>query len=321
MAALSGAIALGVSGADRATAQGGEGQEPTPGPHAQVVSPEDLGSPDNLTVVGNPGEVLPAAELKVGDRFYLDSIGQEVTVMYVDRYMILLMPDEMGGDPRYYVPIERIEVNPESTPEIQEEKVWSFYWPQVYLDLIQNGRETQDGQSYAQALGLQGSVTREAIWQVLLQLEGNWPWIPHHYKEGTTGLASDWRTGFANPNLPIEIVPLPRYMLPAMFGNKPEPWIRIDSYGANRVVPNGAVGLQVVPETGKIRLYGDIDDNSVSIAMLLYMTETVFITSDGIRPGPRGIYEPWYFEWWENYLKGSPDDFSVIQQDKATNTS
>lgn len=60
---LAGVIAFGF-GAERTAAQkgGDKDQEPSPAPLAQVVSPEDLGKPDNITVVENPGEVPPVGE-------------------------------------------------------------------------------------------------------------------------------------------------------------------------------------------------------------------------------------------------------------------
>lgn len=308
-----GLITIGsIFGAEKAAAQGGgeDDQEPKPAPISQVVSPEGLEKPNNIVGIEDPGEVPPKPdELEVGDRFYLNSIEQEVTVIYADRYMRLLMPDKMGGDPKYYQPIERIEINPESTPQLREEKIWSFYWPQMYLDLIQSGKVTQDGQSYAQALGLQGNVTRESIWEALQASEGNWPWIPYHYQWG--GRAQDVNEGYANPNLPVDIVPLPRNLIPAAFGEPPKGWLRIDSYQADLVVPNSVLGVLVEKETGRIRLYAGIEDESFGTATLLYRVQTVFTTTNGIRPTPKNTVEPWYLEWWENYLKGRPNDFII----------
>lgn len=323
LTAAAGGIAFGgMLGAEKAAAQDGGDEEQLPdSAHAQVVPEESLGRPSNIAVIEDPGEVPPPGEEEpaVGESFYLGSIDQEVTVMYADHYMRLLMPDEMGGDPKYYQPIERIEINPENTPQLREEKIWSFYWPQMYLDLIQSGRVTQDGQSYAQALGLQGNITRESIWEALQAREGNWPWIPFHYQWG--GRAQDVNEGYANPNLPVDIVSLPRNMIPAALGDPPKGWLRIDSYQANLVVPNSVLGVLVDKETGRIRLYAGIESDSFGTAMLLYRVQTVFTTTNGIRPTPKNTAEPWYLEWWENYLKGRPNDFIIIPPDEPNTAS
>lgn len=246
--------------------------------------------------------------LDVGERFYLGSIDQDVTVMYVDRYMRLLMPDKMGGAPGYYQPIEKIEVNPEYTPEQMEQNIWSVYWPQVYFDLIHNGRRTPDGQSYAEALGLRGNITREAVWEALQAREGNWPLIPYRYKWGSNGREDLYAEGYANPNLPINIIPLPRNMTPPAFGNEPvKPWIRIDSYKANLVVPNSAVGVLVDSETGQIRLYTGLHEEkrTAYLGMLLYRAKSVFTTDSGIKPILAEV-EPWYYDWYDFYLKDAP---------------
>lgn len=312
-----GGIAFGsIFGTERAGAQeGSEGDtEPSPAPLAQAVSPEDLGKLDNIVGIEDRGEVPPVGEgeLGVGERFYLNSIEQEVTVMYVDRYMRLLMPDKMGGNPRYYLQIETIKINTEHTPDSLKENIWDVYWPQVYFDLIQNGKLTQDGKSYADVLGVQGNVSTETILQALRKLDGRWPLIPYRYKWGSNGQEDLYAEGYANPNLPINVIPLPRNLTPPAFGNEVvKPWIRIDSYQANTVVPNSAVGVLVNQETGQINIYTGFMSDSTGLGMLLYRVETVFTTNDGVRPTPKGPSEAWYSQWWESYLKGLPRVFSV----------
>lgn len=312
----SGIAFSGAFGPDRAAAQGGGDEEQHPDTaHAQVVPEESLGNPSSIAVIEDPGEAPPLGEeeLAVGESFYLGSIEQEVTVMYADRYMRLLMPDEMGGDPRYYQPIENIEVNPEYTSEQMEQNIWSFYWPQVYLDLIQNGRTTQDGRSYADELGLQGNITREAIWEVLQARKGNWPLIPYRYKWGSNGQEDLYAEGYANPNLPINVIPLPRYLTPPAFGNEPvKPWIRIDSYQANTVVPNSAIGVLVNQETGQINLYSDVlkeRPHGGNICVPLYRIEAIFTTENGIRHELET--DDWEIAWWRTSMK----DFDILLAD------
>jgi len=315
-AAVGGIAFGGMFGAEKAAAQDGGDEEQHPdAARAQVVPEESPGKPSNIAVIEDPGEVPPLGEeeLAVGESFYLGSIEQEVTVMYADRYMRLLMPDEMGGDPRYYQPIEKIEVNPEYTPEQMRENIWDVYWPQVYFDLIQNGKLTQDGKSYDEVLGVQGNVSTETILQALRERDGQWPLIPYRYKWGSNGQEDLYVEGYANPNLPINVIPLPRNLTPPAFGNEPvKPWIRIDSYQANTVVPNSAIGVLVNQETGQINLYSDVlkeRPHGGNICVPLYRIEAIFTTENGIRHELET--DDWEIAWWRTSMK----DFDILLAD------
>jgi hypothetical protein len=295
-----------------------ESAEPTPQPTVDEVTAEILpmgtpGSPDEGGVAvslrgGGNESVVTSPELAVGARIHLGSIEQDVTVTYADDNMRLLMPDEMGGGPPYQ-PIENVEVNKEYP---WKENIWDVYWPQLYFDLIQNGKLTEDGRTYAAALGVEGNVSTESIKAALEARKGNWPKIPYRYKWGSNGQEDLYQEGYADPNKPINVIPLPRDMTPGA-SQAPKEWIRIDSY-SDLGLPNSAVGILIDPETGQINMYGRVGNDSnkgISImAMLLYRLETVFTTDDGIRPAPKGQYESWYLAWEEEKdFANSPSQF------------
>src|SRR5690606_1023780 len=95
------------------------------------------------------------------------------------------------------------------------------------------------------------------ILQALRERDGQWPLIPYRYKWGSNGQEDLYAEGYANPNLPINVIPLPRNLTPPAFGNEVvKPWIQIGSYYNDLVVPNSAEGVLVDERTGQISLYG-----------------------------------------------------------------